>query len=291
MVGEFPELQGIMGRVYAAKVDKEPAEVALAIEEHYQPRGASDAVPSSPAGIAVSMADKIDTIAACFSIGLEPTGTADPYGLRRAALGIVRTTLEHGLVFSLSSLIDKAITRVGAAGERKAHVAAQIEEFFKMRLRGLLSNEARGDVIDSVLATGIDDLVAAAAKIRALATLRDNADFEPLAIAVKRVTNILKEEPSGDVDMAQFQDDAEKALWQAFLSTREQVLDKLKARAFAAAVDLLITLKVPVDLFFDRVLVMAPDLAVRRNRLALLRDLRSLFMSIADISRIQVENT
>ena len=292
MVGEFPELQGTMGRYYAES-DGEPAEVGVAIEEHYQPRGASDDVPPSPAGAIVSMADKLDSIAGCFSVGLEPTGAADPYGLRRAALGVIRTVLTHERVFSLERAIRTAVAGVAAAAGPQAdgdEVVAKIERFFKARLKAMLGDEISGDIIDAVVSTGIDDLVSVVERIRVLSSMRSGADFEPLAVAFKRVANILKMgTPDAAVDPGRFEEDAERELWSSYASCRELVAAKLEARDYRSATETLITLKAPVDQFFDDVLVMAEDEGVRTNRLGMLRDLRSLFNTVADISRIQVD--
>jgi glycyl-tRNA synthetase beta chain len=293
MVGEFPELQGVMGREYA-RHDGEDEAVAVALAEHYQPRGATDAPPLTPAGICVALADRADTLAGCFALGLVPSGTADPYGLRRAALGILRTALEHGLVFSLRALLEAALEGVAkvVAGVDGAATAAALEDFVGRRLKGLLlAGEGGGttpDVVDAVLATGLDDIGAAAAKVRALASMRQREDFEPLAAAFKRVTNILKETPQGAVDAALFAEEAEGELWSAYREVRTKVEGELTGRDYAAAVATLLGLKRPVDRFFDDVLVMDGDPAVRNNRLAMLRDLKALFEQLADISRIQV---
>ena len=290
MVGEFPELQGTMGRYYAIH-DGENEAVAHAVEEHYRPKGANDQVPSSEAGIIVSIADKMDTLAGCFAIGMQPTGAADPYGLRRAALGVIRIALEHKLRFSLGDLIRTAIAGIGEAATEEADaVQRALDRFFKARLKAWLSNDAATDVIDAVVSAGIDDLPAVTAKVAALAQMRDNADFEPLAVAFKRVSNILKK---GAPDLAaapdRFEHDAERGLWQTYGETKNTVDQALQDRDFSTAVGALIELKAPVDQFFEDVLVMAENEDVRNNRLALLRDLRTLFHSVADISRIKVD--
>jgi glycyl-tRNA synthetase beta chain len=298
MVGEFPEIQGVMGRYYALH-DGEPAEVAQAIEEHYLPRGAGDALPQSPAGVAVAIADKIDTIAGCFAVGLEPTGAADPYGLRRAALGIIRTVLERvpaptgsesGL--RLGALIGAALDQVGTRATRdRAEAAAAIDAFFRGRLKSMLAEETSGDVIEAVISVGIDDLPSVVERVRVLAQMRAAADFSPLATAFKRVNNILKKAQPGDaVNPALFDDDKERGLWAAFGEARTKVAAHLAAREFRAAADALVALEGPVASYFDQgPLVMAEDLAVRANRLAMLRDLQGLFQQFADISCIQAE--
>lgn len=290
MVGEFPDLQGTMGRYYATH-DGENAAVAHAIEEHYRPKGASDQVPTSEAGIIVSIADKMDTLAGCFAIGMQPSGAADPYGLRRAALGVIRIVLEHKLQFSLGDLIAAAVEGVGdAATEAPESVHKALDRFFKARLKSWLSNDAATDVIDAVVSAGIDDLPAVTAKVVALAQMRENADFEPLAVAFKRVSNILKKgAPDAVPAPDRFEHDAERTLWKTYGETKNTVDQALEERDFSAAVGALIKLKAPVDQFFEDVLVMAENEAVRTNRLAVLRDLRTLFHSVADISRIQVD--
>jgi glycyl-tRNA synthetase beta chain len=286
VVNEFPKLQGLMGATYA-RHDGEPEEVATAIFEHYLPRSASDGVAQSKTGIVVAIAEKIDAIAGCFGVGLQPTGTADPYGLRRAALGIIRTTIEHDLVFSLRTATCEALA--GLPVDVDGSVAAQIETFFARRLKAMLSGEVRADVIDAVVATGLDDISAVVQKIHALAAMRDAADFEPLAIAFKRVANILKKTPTAAVDPGLFEEEAESRLWEVYGDIRARVESALRKRDFEAGLGTLIELKGPVDRFFDDVLVMAEDEALKDNRLALLRDLRTLFETFADISRIQVE--
>ena len=290
MVGEFPDLQGVMGRTYAT-ADGEPEEVAVAIEEHYQPRGAHDSVPASETGVVVSISDKIDTLAGCFAVGLRPTGTADPYGLRRAALGIIRTILEHKLECPLDRLIQTAVSGIGAqATEPVDDTNKSIDQFFRARLKAYMTERAPVDVVDAVVSTGINDLPAVVEKINALAEMREQADFEPLAVAFKRVANILKKEtPDEPVSADLLEEEAERALWNDYETTKENVEAALAKRDFRAAAAALIALKEPVDRFFDDVLVMAEDPAVRVNRLALLRDLRALFNTIGDISRIQVE--
>ena len=222
---------------------------------------------------------------------MQPSGAADPYGLRRAALGVIRIVLEHKLQFSLGDLIAAAVEGVGdAATEAPESVHKALDRFFKARLKSWLSNDAATDVIDAVVSAGIDDLPAVTAKVVALAQMRENADFEPLAVAFKRVSNILKKgAPDAVPAPDRFEHDAERTLWKTYGETKNTVDQALEERDFSAAVGALIKLKAPVDQFFEDVLVMAENEAVRTNRLAVLRDLRTLFHSVADISRIQVD--
>jgi glycyl-tRNA synthetase beta chain len=288
MVGEFPELQGVVGAEYARN-DGEPDEVAQAIYEHYMPRSAADGVPRSKAGVAVAIADKIDTITACLSLGLKPTGTADPFGLRRAALGIIRIILDHHISVSLLKLTEMAVRGLGKTERSEGEIVADVEALFQGRLRSFLSDIVQPDVVDAVLATGFDNIDASLAKVQALEAARSNADFESLAIAFKRVANILKNPPSGSVDPDLLVEDAEIDLWRTFNRTDDLVSAKVSLRDYRGALDALIALRKPIDRFFDDVLVMSKHANIRHNRLRLLRELRDLFETIGDISRIKPE--
>jgi glycyl-tRNA synthetase beta chain len=286
MVGEFPEVQGIMGREYARHNGEEEA-VAVAIAEHYLPTQAGGELPASDPGAFVSIADKLDTICGCFGVGLIPTGSADPYALRRSALGIINVILSRGYRLSLAGLIDQSLGLLAAKLTRPAaEVRGDVLDFFRGRFVNLLADRFPTDVVDAALAAGCDDLVDAAARVAALAEFRTRPDFEPLAVAFKRVCNIVKESVSAPVDPALFQDEAESALHRAFQSTAGSVTAFVAGRDYLAALTEIAGLKTAIDSFFDKVMVMAEDERVRTNRLALLQEVKGLFRDIADFAKI-----
>jgi glycyl-tRNA synthetase beta chain len=289
MVGEFPEVQGIMGREYAL-LDGEDAEVAVAIHEHYLPTQAGGELPSTDIGAFVSLADKIDTICGCFSVGLVPTGTADPYALRRAAIGIINIVLEKGYRLSLVDLIARSLDLLEGAGVKftraKEQVASEVRDFFLGRFVNLLAAKLPGDAVDAAVAVGFDDLVDAAARAAALAELKSRADFEPLAVAFKRVCNIVKEPVEGKVDTTLFTEEAERSLHAAFAATSEKAGAKIAAGDYAGALADIAGLKPAVDDFFEKIMVMAEDPLIRRNRLALLQEIMLLFREVGDFQKL-----
>jgi glycyl-tRNA synthetase beta chain len=296
MVGEFPELQGIMGREYALASGEPPA-VAQAIADHYLPRGASDPVPADDPGALVGMADRLDTLAGLFALGKPPTASADPFGLRRACLGVVHLVLGRGYRLSLGEAVDRALEGggqklgLGAAPLAEAH--GQLMEFFRGRLRALWADRARGDVVEAVLAAGFDDLRAARARLDAFAQVVGAPDFLPLAVAFKRVANIVEKQGRDVAPEAArsqlFQDPAETALAEAAARASAEVHRALGAEDASAALAAARALKGPVDVFFDKVLVMTDDRVVRENRVRLLREVAQVFAPLADFSRIQAE--
>jgi glycyl-tRNA synthetase beta chain len=290
MVGEFPDLQGVMGRRYAELAGLD-AEVARAIAEHYLPRGAKDAPPATAIGSLVGLADRLDTLVRCFDVGLAPTGSADPYGLRRAALGILRILMARDWHIPLRELVDRAGAALGhlpAAGDA---TRAQALDFLRTRLRGYLVDVEglAADCVEAALAAGFDDVPDARARAMALSRLRARADFEPLAAAFKRVANILKGEAvDGAPDPAVFVEEDERALWRSFTEIQGRVETRLGERDYAGALQVLAELKAPVDRFFDKVLVMDEDARVRANRLALLGRINATFTRIADFRQLSV---
>ena len=286
MVGEFPEVQGIMGREYAL-LEGEETSVANAIAEHYLPIQAGGELPASDIGAFVSIADKIDTVCGCFSVGLIPTGAADPYALRRATIGIISIILDKGYRLSLSGLINQALDLLSAKLTRpKEQVTAEVLEFFRARYVNLLGNDYPGDAVDAAVSAGFDDLVDVKARIAALAEFENHADFEPLAVAFKRVGNIIKGGTDAPVDPALFEDATETALYEAFSAVKSSLETRVAAGSWLDALIEIATLRGPVDAFFDRVMVMAEDLRVRTNRLALLTAIARMFGRIADFSKI-----
>ncbi len=301
MVSEFPELQGSMGRRYATLAG-EPAEVCQAIEEHYLPRGASDALPTSDVGAIIGIADRLDTIAGCFSIGVVPTGSADPFGLRRAALGILRLLTERSWVVNLDKLVARAISEV-ASGQGlsidQAKVRSEVLEFLRIRFRGLLTADKSlggkalpGDCVDAALAASFYNPRDALARAEAVSKLRARPDFEPLAAAFKRVANILKGQSAQGSKLAlpnpeAFIEEESRALWAAYQGVQERAAASLASGDYTQALLLLSELKAPVDSFFDAVRVMDKDEAVRDNRLAMLGQINNTFTQIADFRQLQ----
>jgi glycyl-tRNA synthetase beta chain len=286
MVGEFPEVQGIMGREYAL-LEGEPADVANAIAEHYLPSQAGGELPASDIGAFVSIADKLDTICGCFGVGLIPTGAADPYALRRATIGIIAIILDREYRLSLQALVTQSLELLGAKLTRpREQVAADVVEFFRGRFTNLLGNDFAADVVDAAVAAGFDDLVEVRARIAALAQFKNHPDFEPLTVAFKRVGNIIKSGTDVPVDPSLFQDPAENGLHEAFLAVKNTVETKIADGFWLDALTDIASLRGPVDAFFDKVMVMAEDERIRTNRLALLTVIARMFERIADFSRI-----
>lgn len=286
MVGEFPEVQGVMGREYAL-LEGEDVVVANAISEHYLPTQAGGDLPPSDIGAFVSIADKLDTICGCFSVGLIPTGAADPYALRRATIGIIAIILDKGYRIPLTTLINQSLELLGAKLNRpKELVANDVLEFFRSRFINMMTNNTPSDSVDSAVAAGFNDLVEVKARITALAEFKTHPDFEPLTVAFKRVGNIIKDGTDVPVNPDLFQDAAESGLYEAFQAVKSSVDAKVSEGSWLDALTGIATLRGPVDTFFDKVMVMADDERVRTNRLALLTAIARMFGRIADFSRI-----
>ena len=289
MVGEFPELQGIMGEYYA-RHDGEASDVALAIREHYQPRFAGDAVPSSMVGICVALADKLETLAGLFGIGEKPTGEKDPYALRRHALGVLRMLKEESLPLGLGGLVDRALAAFPAGALKDLDAArAALLGFFSDRLAGLLRDEGFGpQEIDSVLAEPslrIDLVPKRLAAVRAFMELPEAAS---LAAANKRIGNILKkaDRMHDAFDPALLLEPAEQALGAAFASLRTGAESLYAKGDYTGMLSALAPLKLPVDRFFDEVMVNVDDERLRANRLGLLGQLHATMNRVADISKL-----
>ncbi len=290
VVGEFPKLQGIMGKVYAG-VDQEPEEVALAIEEHYRPTFSGGVLPETTTGAIVAIADKIDSICGCFSVGLLPTGAADPYALRRQGIGIINIMLNKGFSFSLKQLIEKATGLfANKTKENIADTSEKVYVFIKTRISRMLEEEGVSrDVVGAIVDISIDHIPNTWKRAKALDALRSQPDFEPLAVAFKRVVNIIKKAPAIDasaVDESLFENPSETTLFKELIKVEKKVENELKEGAFDRVLHHMATLRNPVDSFFDDVLVMADDLKVRNNRLSLLKRIADLFEKIADFSKI-----
>ncbi|MTI63633.1 glycine--tRNA ligase subunit beta [Methylophaga sp.] len=290
MVGEFPELQGIMGRYYA-RLDGEDNEVAEALDEQYQPRFAGDALPATRTGQAVSLAEKLDTLTGLFGIGQPPSGVKDPFALRRAALGVLRIMIEKSLDLDLTQLLQKAVANFDGTLTEKA-VSDQVMQYFYDRLRGYaLEQGFKADEFEAVLTVKPTRPLDFMQRLKAVAAFRKLEQAESLAAANKRIANILRKNEAETADPVVkdnlLQETAEKALAEK-VSEARQKLAPLSAKAdYAGVLNYLAGMRETVDSFFDDVMVMADDEAVRHNRLALLNQTRALFLGVADISCLQ----
>ncbi|MHB8353120.1 MAG: glycine--tRNA ligase subunit beta [Burkholderiales bacterium] len=289
MVGEFPELQGLMGRYYATH-DGEPAAVAEAIEAHYHPRFAQDSLPQSKLGACVALADKLDTLAGIYGIGLIPTGDRDPFGLRRAALGVIRILIESNLPLALPQLLQHAVDGFEPS-TLAATTVSDLNGFILERLRGYLrEREFSAEEIESVVSQNPARLDRVLLRLNAVRAFRTVPEATSLAAADKRIRNILKKsgpaEGMPELQSEYLTDAAEKALYAALLACEPVVDDHLVRLDYAAALRHLAQLRTPVDIFFTEVMVNAEDPALRANRLALLMRLGHLMNQVADISRL-----
>lgn len=293
MVGEFPELQGTMGRYYALS-DREPNEVADAIGEHYRPRFAGDELPSTEAGRILAVADKMDTLAGVFSIGKKPSGNRDPFGLRRAALGIIRILIEGGMDVDLKAFIAKAVNCQPKSKTEKDALVDEVALFIGDRLRRYFLDRDTGlatETFEAVMARQPKSLLDFDRRLAAVQTFARMEQAESLAAANKRTANILRQagDPEGlKINRKLLSDDAEQSLFNALENARDKVEPMIRQRQYAEALSTLADLRDPVDRFFDDVMVMADDDAVKNNRLALLGELRALFLDVADISRLSL---
>jgi glycyl-tRNA synthetase beta chain len=313
MVGEFPELQGIMGTYYAL-ADGETPEVAVAIREHYLPRGAGDELPETHPGLAVAIADKLDTLTGIFAIGEKPTGTKDPLGLRRAAIGVLRILIETGLDLDLRHFVTRGlelaradIERVAAAAGKPVpaivveKVTADIYDYVMERLRayylegGGTTNTIGAatmttEMFDAVLASSPLSPLDFDARLKALRAFLELPESASLTAANKRIANILRKSAGGvapgEVDVETLKEDAEVRLFDSMRSLRDAVSIATAQREYANALGRLAQLRPAVDEFFDQVMVMDENPRLRTNRLALLAQLHGLFAGVADLSRL-----
>jgi glycyl-tRNA synthetase beta chain len=273
LVKEFTELQGVIGGLYA-RAQREPDDVAVAIYDHYKPVSMEDSIPRTRAGQLLSIADKLDTLRGCFAVGLIPSGSKDPFALRRAAQGIVKILVEGKLRLPIQAFCEGN---------------TQLEDFFVERIRHYF-REIRGfkyDEVGAVLVSGWNDLLDIDDRLEALRAVRPTEDFEPLAASFKRIRNILKQaqfEPTGDaVEEALLESGPESELYERFMATRAAC--KLLSD-YRSKLELIASLRPQVDRFFDKILVNAPDPAIRHNRLTLLHTMLAEFSTIADFSEI-----
>jgi len=290
MVGEFPELQGIMGAHYARGEGLKP-EIADAIEDHYRPIGSSGDMPRGDLGALVGIADRLHQLVGIIGVGEKATGAADPFGLRRAAIGILRILLGRGYHLSLASAVEDA--RLAFSGVNLGReVVPQVLEFVRGRLKALWSDEFPPDLVEAVLSAGSGDVVDARKRLEALAEVKARPDFLPLALAFKRVANI-QEKAGGpgtaNVDPALLRDDAERRLLSELERVESEAVSLREHRNYPAVLRNVATLEPAVARFFDDVLVMAEEPALRANRLGLMRRVASLFSDLADFRKIQAE--
>jgi glycyl-tRNA synthetase beta chain len=297
MVGEFPELQGIMGRYYASH-DGEPPEVADSIGEHYAPQGPNDRCPSSPVSVAVALADKLDTLVGFFAIGEKPTGSRDPFALRRAVLGAIRLILENRLRLSLRAAFEQALDGYGdqlpdTDGDA---LSSELLAFLADRLKVHLKDAGvRHDLISAVFtAGGEDDLVRLLARVEALRAFLGTDDGANLLTALRRASNIVRIEEkrdgrsyAGEPDRQRLQAQEEQELFFRLMRVGKDIAAALEREDFGAAMAALASLRQPVDAFFDRVTVNADDPELRENRLYLLNQIRSALGAVADFSLIE----
>ncbi|MDZ4163584.1 MAG: glycine--tRNA ligase subunit beta [Smithellaceae bacterium] len=290
MVGEFPELQGVMGREYALAEGEDPR-IAVAIYEHYLPNVSGGDLPRTNAGAIVSIADKIDSIVGFFGVNLPPTGAADPYALRRQALGIINILMERGYKCELAWMIDLALANLSNYLKKPVpQVKQEVLDFFQSRFTNLLISQGHPyDVVEAVASgRGISNILEAWEKVTALETFRSHGDFAELAAAFKRVENIIRGQQDGPSARAELLvDEEEKRLYEVFCATRVAVLALLETGDYLGCLSKLAGLRKPIDDFFTSVMVMAKEEDLRRNRISLLQEISRLIRKLADFSKIQ----
>jgi len=290
MVGEFPNLQGVVGREYAL-ISGEDEEVADAILEHYFPAFAGDRLPSGPIGDFISIADKADTIVGCFGIGLIPTGAGDPFALRRQALGIIRILVGKGYSLSLGEIIGKSLEML----EEKLTISSDetrnaVTDFLRSRFQNLLISEGYPfDVVEAAMSAHFDDPLECQGRIEAITRLKTEEELLALATSFKRVTHIAKGTSPAEVNASLLQDPSEKALFERYLQVKGEVEKSIGEKAYERALMEMMKLKGPIDDLFDSVLIMDEIREKRENRLALLGNITALFFRIADFSKLMTE--
>ena len=289
MVGEFTSLQGIMGRVYAY-TDGEKPEVARAIEEHYMPVRAGGALPSSLLGALVGIADRLDTLVGCFAIGEKPTGNKDAFGLRRQAIGLISIIKGLKISFSLEEMATAALKGYEGVVATDAAIVTEVIEFIRLRFEN--DQVAVGlpqELVEAATSVGFDDVVDCIARIEALDQIRSQESFTVLAGSFKRIRNIVKDNTGTTIEASLLSEPAEQALFSALTEVQAQAQPLIQQQEYCKALLALLEMKEPVDQFFDKVMVMAEDPAVRQNRLNLLTALGELVLSVGDISRMHAE--
>jgi glycyl-tRNA synthetase beta chain len=279
-----------MGRIYA-RLSGEPEEVCEAIFEHYLPRFSEDELPKGDVGAVVGMADRMDTLVGCFGNDLIPTGAADPFGLRRAALAIIRIVLDRDYTLSLQRWVERAAELLaGKIVVEPEPLLESVREFFAVRFRGFLQSEGIAcDPNEAVISRSFDDIADSTRRVRVFHEFRQDPAFASLMLSFKRVVNILEGqvvEEGASVDPSLLKEEPERILYEEVGKIRDRFIALMEAKDYHAALQLIATLKPVVDRFFDEVLVMDPDEALRRNRLTLLGGIQSLFSRFADFSKV-----
>jgi len=288
MVGEFPDLEGIVGGIYA-ELEDEPELVSRGIYEHHRPKVAGDPVPESITGITASLADKLDTVIGSLLLGEEPTGSRDPFGLRRKANGIIRIALERQLDLDFFQLIRDVEHLYHFLSERQP--IQRIEDFLNERLYYELRSDYKVayDVVDAITAVREGNFHRALQKARSLEKIRQQERFQSLVIAFSRAYNITRGQKAQGFDPHRFEEQAERQLWRAYLKAEGQIQQLLPRRDYEGILERLVALREPIDRYFDDVLVMVPDALLRQNRLGFLTKIVELFLTIGDLSKIVVE--
>jgi glycyl-tRNA synthetase beta chain len=287
MVSEFPNLQGVMGREYAILSD-EKIEVADAIYEHYLPTSSKDIIPTCNAGAIIGIADRIDTIVGCFGIGLIPSGTSDPYGLRRNTIAIINIVIGKGYHISLNALVNKGLELLENKIERdKDSIKSDIIEFFRIRLNNKLVSEGHlYDTVDAVLSVYFDDILDSVERIRALSYARSYLKFDDLIIPFKRAINIIKGFEYSEINETLFENKVEKELYEILIPIEERTNILIERRDYTGVLKEMLSLRKPIDNLFNKVMIMTEDENIRNNRISLLRRICMLFSKFADFSKI-----
>lgn len=290
MVGEFPELQGIMGEYYANH-DGEERQAAEMIREHYLPKFSGDVLPSSLENSLLAIADRLDTLTGIFAINMLPTGDKDPFALRRAAIGILKIILQHNIEISIEQLIQLGISQYDSQTIENKNLSENLKDFFDDRLKAIaLEYKITPDVFQAVIQINFSHIADAMNRMHAVQAFKSLEEANALASANKRVNNLLSKYGktiSGDVDHHLFEKEIEEKLANSITQKKKEILPLLEQKNYSEVLKYLSTLKLDVDQFFDEVMVMADDQAVRENRLLLLSDLRQLFLQVADIAELQ----
>jgi glycyl-tRNA synthetase beta chain len=288
MVGEFPDLEGIVGGIYA-RLEGEPEPVWRGIYEHYLPKAAGDPVPETVTGWIAGLADKLDTVVGSLLLGEEPTGSRDPFGLRRKANGVIRIAIERKLDLDFFQLVRDLERLYAFLGERRP--LDRVESFFLDRLYLELRDDygVPYDIADAVIAVRDGNFYRAYRRAVSLNEIREEERFQSLVIAFSRVANITRGQKAHGFDPQRFQEEAERELWRAYLKAEGQIKRLLPQGDYPGIIEKLLDMKDPIDRYFDEVLVMAPDALLRQNRLGLLSKIVELFLTVGDLSKIVVE--
>ena len=292
MVSEFPTLQGVIGEAYA-RMDGHPEDVCKAIQEHYLPTKAGGRLPGSDVGAVVGLADRMDTITGCFAVGLEPTGTADPFALRRHALAIIRIMENREWDLSLKEFIKTGLSILAEEIEfDNERVFAKVSDFFRERYKQMMLRAGHEtDLIEAVISVEFDRIHELRPRIDHLKRFAaESGDFQELALTFKRVSNIIKkQEKRFEVNPGLFKETCESALWDAFQALKDDVYQRMDRKEYYEALGLMARLRKPVDEFFDGAeILVKDDQALRENRVGLLQEIAGLFLSVADLSRFSI---